>query len=127
VNEGVHDNHSLLGDTSVGVNLLEHLVDVAGVRGVVRLLPVYSCLTSPLGSSLSGGGRGLGGGLLHLGGSLRSFLLCCSLLGHCDVLCVTVNDVEMDREKAFYAALRKKKSLARIELSYFLIGAIFGF
>ena len=30
-NEGVHDGHALLGDASLGVNLLEHLVDVRGV------------------------------------------------------------------------------------------------
>jgi len=28
VNEGVHDVHGLLGDTNVGVDLLEHLEDV---------------------------------------------------------------------------------------------------
>lgn len=31
VHERVHDRHCALGDTSVGVDLLEHLVDVAGV------------------------------------------------------------------------------------------------
>ena len=36
VNEGVHDGHGLGGHASVGVNLLEHLVDVDGVR----LLPL---------------------------------------------------------------------------------------
>ena len=30
VDEGVHDVHGLLGDTDVGVHLLEHLVDVDG-------------------------------------------------------------------------------------------------
>ena len=35
VNEGVHDGHGLGGHSSVGVNLLEHLVDV----DTVRLLP----------------------------------------------------------------------------------------
>ncbi len=30
-NEGVHDGHALLGDASLRVNLLEHLVDVRGV------------------------------------------------------------------------------------------------
>jgi hypothetical protein len=29
--EGVHDGHTLGGDTSVGVNLLQHLVDVDGI------------------------------------------------------------------------------------------------
>ena len=28
-NEGVHDGHGLLGDSTIGVNLLEDLVDVA--------------------------------------------------------------------------------------------------
>ena len=32
VDEGVHDGHGLGGDTGVGVHLLEHLVDVDGVR-----------------------------------------------------------------------------------------------
>ena len=31
VHEGVHDGHGLAGDTSVGVNLLQHLVDVDAV------------------------------------------------------------------------------------------------
>ena len=32
IHERVHDRHSLWGDASVGVDLLEHLVDVDGVR-----------------------------------------------------------------------------------------------
>jgi len=31
VDERVHDGHTLLGDASLGVDLLQHLVDVAGV------------------------------------------------------------------------------------------------
>ena len=39
VDEGVHDRHTLLGDSSVGVDLLEHLVDVGAVRfGTLLLL-----------------------------------------------------------------------------------------
>ena len=44
VDERVHDGHTSLGDTSLGVNLLQHLVDVRGVRlnsllvGLTRLL-----------------------------------------------------------------------------------------
>jgi len=66
MNERVHNHHGLLGDSSVGVNLLEHLVDVGGVRGVVGL---------PLVASLLGATLGLG--LLHglLGGSLLGGLL----------------------------------------------------
>jgi len=32
VDEGVHDGHTLLADTGIRVNLLEHLVDVGAVR-----------------------------------------------------------------------------------------------
>ena len=59
VDEGVHDGHALLGDASVGVDLLEHLVDVRRVR--------LDALLVLLGSSLLGG---LGG---FLGGSLGHF------------------------------------------------------
>ena len=37
IDEGVHDAHGLGGDTSVGVHLLQHLVDVDGV-GFLPLL-----------------------------------------------------------------------------------------
>ena len=60
VDEGVHDGHALLGDSSVRVDLLEDLVDVRRVG-----------LSAPLvllGSSLLGG---LGG---FLGGSLSHFV-----------------------------------------------------
>ena len=40
VHEGVHDGHGLAGDTSVGVNLLQHLVDVDGV-GLTPLLLAF--------------------------------------------------------------------------------------
>ena len=33
VDEGVEDQHGLVGDTSVGVDLLEDLVDVGGAGG----------------------------------------------------------------------------------------------
>ena len=62
VDERVHDGHSALGDTGVGVYLLEHLVDVRGVR----LGPLVPLL---LVSGLLGGLGGLlGGGLSHLSG-----------------------------------------------------------
>ena len=54
VDEGVHDGHALGADARVGVHLLQHLVDVAGVAGGVRLF-------AALGSSV-----GLLGGLLGL-------------------------------------------------------------
>ena len=74
VDEGVHDDHGALRDTSVWVDLTEDLVDVALVRGGV-------------GSSLlllvDGASGGLGdGGLL---GALLSggFGVCGFLGGHC--------------------------------------------
>ena len=56
VDERVHDGHSLLADAGVGVDLLEHLVDVGGVRLRALLAPLLLVAGSLLG--------GLGGGLL---------------------------------------------------------------
>ena len=55
IDEGVHHRHATLGDASIRVDLLEHLVDV----GVVGL---GSLLAGSLGSSLLG--SLLGSGLL---------------------------------------------------------------
>ena len=61
VDEGVHDAHGLGGDTSVGVNLLQHLVDVDGVGFFPFLGPLLVVLGDVLGGlagllgSLSGG------------------------------------------------------------------------
>ena len=52
VDEGVHDGHSLLGDTGIRVDLLQHLVDVRRV-GLDTLLVL-----------LAGGGSLLGAGSL---------------------------------------------------------------
>ena len=61
VDEGVHDAHGLGGDTGIGVDLLQHLVDVDGVgflafagTFLVTLGDVFGGLTGLLGS-LSGG------------------------------------------------------------------------
>ena len=62
VDKAVHDGHSLAGDTSVGVHLLQHLVDVDGVRLPPPPLPLLVPGT---------GGLCLGGGLLS---SLRRYL-----------------------------------------------------
>ena len=62
VDERVHDGHGLGGDTSVGVHLLEHLVDVDGVR----FTPLLPSLLITLGD----GFLGLTG---LLGGLSRSF------------------------------------------------------
>ena len=50
VHEGVHDAHGLGGDTSIGVNLLQHLVDVDGIR----FLPFAVFLLVSLGDVLLG-------------------------------------------------------------------------
>ena len=42
VDEGVHDGHALLADAGVGVDLLEHLVDVGGVALDALLLRFLS-------------------------------------------------------------------------------------
>ena len=57
VDEGVHDAHGLLGDTGLGVDLLEDTVNVDGER---------------LNSLLVSGGTGLGGDLGFLGGGTGS-------------------------------------------------------
>lgn len=51
VHEGVHDTHRLGGDSGVGVDLLQHLVDVDGVA----LLPGLSAFLSSLPRRLSDG------------------------------------------------------------------------
>ena len=73
VDEGVEDGHGTVGDTGVGVDLLEDLVDVGGVgllAGLGALLLVArdggGLLASLLLLSRSLAGRGLAGG----GGSL---------------------------------------------------------
>ncbi|KAM9770706.1 uncharacterized protein ACNS7B_011687 [Menidia menidia] len=63
VDEGVHDAHRLGGNPGVGMDLLEHLIDVDGVA----LLPGLSLLLSSFAGGFSDGflgallGRGLGG------------------------------------------------------------------
>jgi hypothetical protein len=61
VDEGVHDGHSLLGDTGVGVHLLQHLVNVRGVR-LSALLVSFSAYLLRSSRGLS---RLLGGCLSH--------------------------------------------------------------
>ena len=55
VDKAVHDGHGLAGDTGVGVHLLQHFVDVDGVRLPPPPLPLLVTSTC---------GLGLGGGLL---------------------------------------------------------------
>lgn len=83
--ERVEDGHRLGGDTSVGVHLLQHSVDVGGVgllSGLLGLLLVTGSGRLGLGSSLLAGlGGSLGGGglaTLRSGGlgSRRSGLGC---------------------------------------------------
>lgn len=63
VDEAVHDRHGLSGDASVGVNLLQNLVDVDSVA----LLPALLLLLIPLGDVL----LGLPGLLRSLASSFR--------------------------------------------------------
>lgn len=58
VDEGVHDAHGLGGDTGVGVDLLQHLVDVDGVGLLPFLVPL---LLVSLGDGLLGLAGLLGG------------------------------------------------------------------
>ncbi len=66
VDEGVHDGHSLLGDSGVGVDLLEDLVDVGAVALDTLLGFLSSGLLGGLGGFLAGGlgdfDKGLGRG-----------------------------------------------------------------
>jgi hypothetical protein len=48
VNEGVQDGHGLVGDTSIGVDLLQDLVDVRGVSLATNGLSLLSVLGSGL-------------------------------------------------------------------------------
>jgi hypothetical protein len=59
VDEGVHHGHAAGGDAGVGVNLLQHLVDVGRVR-LLAGLALLLALRLGLGNSL-GLGSGLGG------------------------------------------------------------------
>jgi hypothetical protein len=80
IDEGVEDEHGLVRDTSVGVDLLEDLVDVRRVGfladALLLLLVTLSgrrLLDSLLGGSFSSGGLG-GGGLSSSGSGLLLFV-----------------------------------------------------
>ena len=67
INKGIHDGHSLGGDSSVRVDLLQHFVDVDGIGflPLSLLLLLISlrdsfCSFARFGSSLSRGLRGHG-------------------------------------------------------------------
>ena len=53
IHEGIHDGHGLAGDSSVGVHLLEHLVDVDGVA--LPPFPPALLVPSTLGLGLADG------------------------------------------------------------------------
>ena len=63
VDERVHDGHGLGGNSGIGVDLLEHLVDVDGVR--------FTPLLPSLFVSLGDGFLGLAGLFGGLAGSFR--------------------------------------------------------
>ena len=82
--EGVHDRHSLLGDTSIRVDLLEDLVDVGRVR-LSTLLGLALGASGFLGWCLFG--RLLGGGLGH------GCCCCCCCYRYCYCCgCITTSD-----------------------------------
>ena len=96
VDEGVHDGHGLAGDASVGVHLLQHFVDVDGVR--FSPPPPLLLIPSTLG--------------LSLGGCLLGSLACC-LGRHFDAFNTIANNQLMvaqgildlyTRERAVFAA-----------------------
>ena len=64
VDEGVHDRHTLLGDTGIGVDLLQDLVDVRRVSLDALLALLDWC--GLLGCFLGGFLAGFGGCLGHL-------------------------------------------------------------
>ena len=68
VDEGVHDAHGLGGDTSVGVDLLQHLVDVDSVG----FLPFAVLLLITLGDVLCGLSGLLGSLSRNFGGHVAS-------------------------------------------------------
>ena len=49
IDERVHDAHGLGGDTGIGVHLLQHLVDVDGIRFLTLVLALLSVLSNGLG------------------------------------------------------------------------------
>jgi hypothetical protein len=54
VDERVHDRHATAGDAGVGVNLLQHLVDVGGIRLSATLLPLAALCGRLLGLAFAG-------------------------------------------------------------------------
>lgn len=87
VDEGVHDDHGALGDTSVGVDLTEDLVDVALVRGSVGSLALL--LVDGASSGLGHGGLSATGLLVSSGG----FGVCGFLGGHFRCWCLLLREV----------------------------------
>ena len=77
IDERIHDRHCLGGDTSVGVDLFQHLVDVDGIG----LLPLGLLLLVSLGDGL--------GGLACLLGGLSG-----GLGGHVELLSVRISKSE---------------------------------
>ena len=75
VDEGVHDLHGLLGDASLGVDLLEDAEDVDGEGLDSSAVSLASGGGGLLGNDLLGGGLGGGGALSRAGGLLGSHVV----------------------------------------------------
>ena len=80
VDERVHDAHGLGGDTSVGVDLLQHLVDVDSIG---LLPPLLLLLLVSLLDSLGGLARLLGGFTGNLGRHVDAMSCAVKLTGPC--------------------------------------------
>jgi hypothetical protein len=102
IHEGVHDRHGLGADASVGVDLLQHLVDVDGVA----LPPPPPALLIP--SSL---GLGLAGGLLSSFARGFGWHVVCMTLGN------TENEACRPIRKLLYEPERDIGHMAGFELS----------
>ena len=79
VDEGVHDAHGLGGDSGVGVDLLQHLVDVNSVG----LLPLAVLLLVSLGDVLLGLAGLLGSLSGGFGGHVESLVVTVELMKCC--------------------------------------------
>ena len=98
VDEGVHDAHGFAGDTSVRVNLLQHLVDVDSIA--------FLSLSPSLLLSFSSG--------LCLSGSLLAFLSC--YFGCHIYRSEWIGMIIASEEFAIYNKITRRSIIIRIEI-----------